>query len=299
MAKAVAAQKTAKVEKPKKARAKRMPRINVNAYVRGIASLSNAKRQACGYCGNENAAASNVWVCAYCESANFLSTLSLKQSDEALMGALSNAIGAMIDDDYEAAAAEYDKIAVRSPDPQTLYGQAVFYFAYSNNEVASIRYDRPGFMEENAMHREKASAMHSKALRILSKVSYLCDKSAKEAHMDAALGFTFFMASVKMGDLKTARRAIDIIEVYGNTFLGSYARMVFGAELGQYADVVVHAQELLKADNFSPNAYYYTAWALFKYGRANDARRMFRALEGQIQSNSISAMVERLGPNGG
>ncbi len=248
-------------------------------------------RATCVYCGHENITAGDVWVCNYCEMAMNSANAMSKLGDGTLQESLKAVNGGISAGNFDAALAEYEKLAAKYKEPQFYYREGLICFQQSNAEVEQVRYDRKGFMEENAVHRANASKIESKAKTILYKASVLCQTEMKSGIEDPFLGFAYFMINVKIGNLKTAKDGIAVIDKHGNAYLSGYANMVFSAELGRYWDVIAHANALTKSDMFSPNAYYYIAWALFKLRRHRESMHIVRELEKYIKTGSVYALM--------
>jgi tetratricopeptide (TPR) repeat protein len=268
--------------------------VNVKACVNTINKLSTLKRTPCGYCGNENAAIGDLWICFHCESVNYTSMLGIKLNDPDLQASLSKVNGYLSDGELAKATETFDYIASKYKEPQFLYNSGLLYLQYSNSEIAKIRYDRHGFMEENAVFRESGSKLTSRALMILNKASEMCLRELNTGTSHDYMAYTYFIINIKLGKPNEAKRAIDIIEKFNNKYLATYANMVLSAELGKFHETIEYAGAQLKSGQFSANSFYYIAWSLFKLGKFKDSMQIMDALNKQTQNNSVIALTNEI-----
>jgi hypothetical protein len=272
----------------------RFPRIDVNLYLNLIRQMDTVQRVVCCYCGKENVAAGNMWVCFHCELLNNYTVLSLKLNDTQLMNTLMLVNDKISDNDYDGAISEYKTLLDRYNEPEYTYNYGLLHIQYSNHEISLIGYDKKGFMEENAALRVKGSALASRAKLILNRASSECQKGMKTGLGSILLDYVYFITNIKLGKAKIARRAIGMMAGYNAPFVNNYCEMVFNAETGRYAETAYCAAALLKKGSFSVNALYYAAWAMFKTGRGRDALRIINALGNQVQNSSILALAEAI-----
>ncbi len=271
-----------------------LPIINTYSYLKMANTLGSIKRIRCGYCGNENAALGGIWICFHCENVNDNTVLLMKLNNTDLMDTLEKVNGFLASDNYEQALAMYGEMVAKYKDPCMTYNYGLMHLQYSNYEIASIRYDRKGFMEENAMHREKGDALASRAKLVLNRASVECQKKIDTENTEGLWYYTLFIINIKLHRMKTAMRAMDKVKDYSNEYLNSYCRMIFNAETGNYYNVAKSSVELLGKGQFSPNALYYVSWTLFKAGRLKDSLVLITALDKQLQNSSTVALKEEV-----
>ncbi len=272
----------------------RFPLVSVGGYVRLIGQLGSVQRTMCCYCGNENVASGDYWICFHCESVNRATLLSMKLNDQGLVSTLLEVNRYLLGNEYLNAINEYQKLVARYNEPEMLYNTGLIYMQYSNYQVSLIRYDRKGFMEENSLYREEASALASKAKLILNKASAMCQAKIKENGRNEFIDHTIFMINIKLGRLKSAIVALDSQENHNNEFLVNYEHMVLSAETKDYAATASYATKLLQKGMFSANAFYYIAWALFKTGRSKEALELLSALGKELQGGNVLALAQEI-----
>ncbi len=272
----------------------KFPSVNVNQYVNIIDKLGTVSRTMCVYCGNNNVPSGDMWLCAYCENANSGSMSSIKLKDTSLVNSLSIVTTAIAKNDFKTAIIEYDKIITRYGEPGYMYNYGLLHFQFSNFLVGAIRYDRKGFMEENSILREQASIVASTAKKILNRAAFMCKTDMSTGKGNDLTMYTMFIISIKLRKMKTARKAIELLNQLGNQYLTTYSEMVFNAEAGRYPELVNYATELVKKGQLSINAFYYIAWALFKDRKYADSKRILDALNKQLQNETIIALSNEL-----
>ncbi len=267
-----------------------MAKIGMQQYVRLLERAAAGQISKCVYCGNENRTVNDTWICTVCENINYAGTL----RDPNLFPALDN-VNQLIDErKYDEALAAYEKIMSQYNEPAYIYRYALLIMEQSNYEVSCIRYDRPGFMEENAVHRERASALHSKWKRIMNKALVACNDEIANAGGNQFLAYTLFILAIKLGKPKTAKRAIGIQERYNTPSVVAYENMVLSAELGLPHDTEKAAAELIRTMSFPLNAFYYLTWSMVKLGQYQDAAGMSARLSIYIQNDSLRALMQAI-----
>ncbi len=267
--------------------------MQIGQEMKFIKELARMKRQMCPFCGNSSPADAETWVCCFCENANSDTMLSIRMKDGALLATLSNVESAIGRGDFENALKEYNGIVARYNDPGFIYAYGLLHIQYSNSLIASISYDRKGFMEENAVLKENAVKVASKAKMILNKANVICKRLMTADTHSELLAYTLFIINIKLKKIKTAKRAILILKDLKSNYLASYAEMVLNAEIGNYKETLKVAQTL-PAD--SANAFYYMGWALFKMGKESEAKKLIGALSLQFQSEvtvALSSEIEK------
>ncbi len=269
------------------------PRIDAKAYTNLLNKIAAGGRVMCQYCGNENVALGDTWVCAYCENANYASILAIKLRDAELVKSLNLVNDYLSESDFDSALAEYEKILDSNDEPGFHYRYAQLIIQYSNYEVASIRYDRPGFMEENALHRELSGTLDSRAKMILSKTAVACEIAFRNGNKDPFVLHAYFMSNLKLKNLKTAKRASEMTAMYSKP-LQEYQQMALAAELGDATATATTADSQIKKV-FSPiNAFYYLTWSLVRAKRLEDAKVFITKLSGYIPNSSVKALEKEI-----
>lgn len=263
------------------------PSISVHSYINAAKKLAGVTPTKCGYCGNSNAAVGDTWICAFCENANYASTLSIRLRDKSLMDYLDDINTSTSSGNFDRAISEYVQLLKKYNDPETMYCYALLHIKYSNRAVASISYDKPGFMTDNSVLRLKASDLVSKAKLIFYKALVLCDAEEKAGNTSPFLTYTRFIINIKLRNARTAKRLADELSKSDNQFLANYAKMLLAVEIENYGDVIIAANAINQS---SANALYYTAWALFKMKRPKDAMKVLKGIDSYADTESVVAL---------
>ncbi|MCL5430217.1 MAG: hypothetical protein M1504_01920, partial [Candidatus Marsarchaeota archaeon] len=230
------------------------------------------------------------WICFYCESVNYSAILALRSQDAELMNIVTRMNGFVSEGNYGEAINEHKKLFDKYNDPFYMHSFGMLYMQSSNHEIRMIRYDRKGFMEENAVHKKNAIDNMSEAKHIFSRTSTMCEKEFSMGNINALLLYTYFMTNIKLRRLKTADRAIKMLSEEGSTFLVNYSKMVLEAELGNPNGVLDSAAKLTGKDA-TINAYYYRAWALFRLKQYNYAKSIIESLTKYLANESTDALT--------
>ncbi|MCW6160316.1 MAG: hypothetical protein LVQ95_04490 [Candidatus Micrarchaeales archaeon] len=271
----------------------KFPSVKVKSYLYLVDRASSQKSLDCSYCGAENFSDKDVWVCYNCELANYGAMRDIWMNNKVLIDQIAQVNKLIGMDDFAGAAAEYEKILTMLGEPEFLYSAALIHKRNSNHEISLIRYDRMGFMEENAVHKENAIKESNRAALLLNKASAALEEQFKKGIRQPASIFTFFMTNIKLGNLKTAKRGIGMLKVSGNLYLSKYADMVFNAELLKPVETAVASIDCLKV-NTSVNAVYYLGWALFKGKRYREATDLLTGIRKYVDTGNIDAMLQNI-----
>jgi len=246
--------------------------LNVkNAVAVASYAASSGMLIKCPYCGSKTISLSDHCVCTWCEA------LIHKRMSEASNDALSQAVSAIRQNysskNYDAAASSCDSAYAASKSAWFLYLKGIVLLSASNNETSLISYDRPGFMEENAVHRAAASKLYADSrLSLYKAVSTAGKVSADSKALDTT--FLQFMASFKLKDKTGAKHYLNELSEMGNGLASSYAKMLLFNLNGLYEESLMHAESLLTKKSFSAGALYYASLALFKLRRMPDAKAL-------------------------
>jgi hypothetical protein len=267
-----------------------MKTIDTKRYTAMLKEVSINRRVQCEYCGAETVTITDPCFCSNCENILFDSVRASRASGKELMQRVQEASDLAETGDYEGALQEYSKIIVDYNEPQFHYQYALMHISYSNREVASIRYDRMGFMEENAKLREHASKLMSEAKRILNHASVMCEKSFKAGDYTPVAEHAAFMCYIKLSKFRSANRIKGFMQKRGSQFISRYADMVFYSSIGDYENSLASADMLLRRETFSINAAFYAALAALKLGNPRAAKEIASALEGLVKRDSLSAL---------
>ena len=271
----------------------KFPNINVKSYLHLAEKAAAQERLECCYCGAENFSDKDLWICYNCELANYGVTRAIWMNNKILVGQVAQVNKLIGEDNFAGAATGYEEILGMLAEPEFLYSCALVHKRNSNHEISLIRYDRMGFMEENAAHKENAINESNRAALLLNRASLLLDGRFRGGDRTPSSIFTFFMINIKLGNLKTARRAIDMLKLADNLYLFKYAQMVFNAELLKPEEAANASVELLKAGP-SVNALYYLGWALFKGRRYREAGEILTGIRKYIDTGNIDAMLQNI-----
>ncbi len=265
-------------------------RPDINRYLNLLKTVSKRSAMMCIFCGNDNTAYVDPWICAFCESTVYNAIASAAAKDKTLMKSIESINGYVENGEYKPAADLYATIVEKNGNPQYLYAAALLDIAHSNDEVARIRYDRHGFMEENAEHRIEASRLMSNAKLLFNRAIFRIKGLAGTAQITPDMAFTAFMSSIKSGNLRAAKTYMEYLTAVHQ--LNDYANMVMSAELGRFDDLYRYADKLLDKNVFMAGALYYVAWGMFKQKRYRESERILNALSQVVRSKSVAALLK-------
>ena len=266
--------------------------MNAGQYIKTLKLAESASSPfTCEYCGAETSARGEVCMCSNCESMVVTTRVILEKRDHVLLNLLDSINKQVAESKYEDALASYEKLIAERKDPSMMYAAAVTYLKYSNHEVMQIGYTRPGFMEENAVYRNKAAQLVSSAKKLLAKSISMANVEIAKGNKPLNLVYNRFLAQIKMNSMKGAKHSIELLSQIGNEYVYDYAQMVFNAAMGKYDDAIKMADRLVTGKAFSVNAYYYIGLALFKKRHFRDAKTVLDALNGIIKSDNITMLI--------
>lgn len=265
--------------------------MDTRKYVSLLEDCKNSgKLLMCEYCGHETVSTRDLTICSNCESIITTTKPMLEKKDPALLKELQ----AIIDDtnamNYSPVIASYDKIILERKEPQFMYAAALANIRYSNHEITLINYNKPGFMEENAVHRDKAAKLISSAKKLLTKSIKLTKDEMIQQNNSLNLTYNLFLMELKLGKAKSANATMQKLKELGNEYLYNYAVMIFEANREKYDAVIKVADTFMKKDRFCTNAFYYLSLALFKKGRLNDAKSILESIKDVIKTESMEAL---------
>ena len=245
----------------------------------------------CEYCGVETASLGDICVCSNCESMVVTTRPILQKKDHPLLDSLDSINNAINDMKYELAIPIYDKLIADKKDPSLMYAAAILYLKYSNYEITQIGYAKPGFMEDNTVHRDKGAKLASTAKKLLSKSISVANAEIAKGNTPLSLVYNRFLAQVKMGSVKGAKESVGLLQKLGNEYIYNYASLVFEARMEHYDNTIKIADTLTDPKSFSVNAFYYIGLGLFKKRKVKDAKMVLEALNGILKSNNLEALI--------
>lgn len=266
--------------------------MNAEEYTRILRDIEKiASPFICEYCGTETSGRGAMCMCSNCESIVMTTRSILEKKDHVLLDSLNTINKDMADSKYGDALALYEKLIAERKEPQLMYAAAIAYLKYSNHEIMQIGYMRMGFMEENTMHRDKASKLVSSAKKLLARSISIANAEIGKGNRPLNLVYNRFLAQIKMNSIKGAKDSIEILSKIGNEYVYNYAQMVFDASRGKYDDTIRIAEKLVGEKAFSVNAYYYIGLALFKKRRFKDANTVLSALNSIVKSSNLEILI--------
>lgn len=248
----------------------------------------------CGYCGAETVALGGIGMCSNCENMINLSRDTIESVDPALASSLGSIITAMASNDFDSVDKSYDALLAEKRSPQLLYASALARIKHSNYEISQIRYDRKGFMEENAVHRSNASKLMSAARRMLTKGAYMSKSTVSKGESSPAVAFSLFLSQLKLGNMRGARYALKLLGKTGDEYSLAYANMLFASSMRKYKEADKYAFKLTTPQSFSINAFFYMAFSMFKRHAFGDARTLLSGISGFIKSSNPELLLEAI-----
>lgn len=266
----------------------------VSHYLRMLgAAEKNSRSLMCQFCGAYTPAINNQGICHSCENVISSDRAALMKNSSDMCAILDSYNKQAASSDFDAALKTYDSLLEKYPAPNYTYAKALAYISYSNYELSKIRYDLPGFMEENSAHKETASHLFSSAKLLLNKAIFDADKqAATQSGQQTTYGtcYLMFLAAVKLDDIAAAKSYLGRLKASGNAYLSAYAEIVFNSHIGDFNALLRSADSMLKGKDFPINIFYYLSYALFKLGRRADSEKLTGALEKVLGSNTISSL---------
>ena len=267
----------------------------------GTGSYSNALELAakngrvlmCQYCGEESIAIGSVGICSNCELPVSMEKEALQSNATAFAG-ISKVKELLEGNDYEGAAAEYNAMYKSGNDPSYLYAEALLRIKQSNSQTAGIRYDRKGFMEENAAFRDNAAKLASMARGLLNDTINACAKQINEQRPPLGMVYLAFLCHMKLSNLREAGVLLQTIEGIDSVYIGAYSRMMLDLNLHRPESVILGAERLLKPGSFSINALFYIAVALFDMKKYKEAKNIIGTLQPHLQNGQTMALASEI-----
>ncbi len=269
--------------------------MNTTQYLEVLNALENSHNTLlCSYCGSETASMGDNCICSNCESFVDSTRVALDKRDHALLEALGAINSYVRDSEYDNAIVVYDKLISLNRDPCLMYAEGLLYLQYSNHELAMISYDKQGFMEDNALHRDKAAKLASASKRLLAKGIATAQSEISSGNSSPVVLYSLFLCQLRLSNYRGAQNSMKALESTGSGYLAAYASMLFNADMGHYDGAIASAERLLTGKDFSVNALFYIGLSKFKKGHAADAKRILVALSGLVYSEAIAALLKEI-----
>ncbi|MGC8649241.1 MAG: hypothetical protein ACP5UN_03440 [Candidatus Micrarchaeia archaeon] len=257
--------------------------LNVEASVQNISS----SKAICSFCGAESLAASSSWICEHCECIN--SEASKLFSDDPKFKLVLSALSSSDVDKLSQTLQDYERLANVSQDNRFFYALGFLYMRLSDLYLSNLRYDRKDFMYENTLLRYNATSAESRAKLFLFK-------AAKHGDSVESI-FTSFIAYIKLGRLKDAKRVLELlssIRIPRVQSLIKYASIIFYIESKDYDSVIKSAGELINERCCTANVAYYLAYALYKTRKYEKALRILKILSSIMSNSKATALKDSI-----
>lgn len=268
--------------------------MGIGAYSRALESaVKNGRKLMCQYCGEESLAVGRLGMCSSCELPVVSDLETLQASTQSFAG-IMNIKKLIADNDYDNAAEAYGELYTSSKDQAYLYAEALLRIRQSNMQIAGIRYDRPGFMEENSTLRDNGARLASVARGLLNDAVNACTPQLGEQRAPLGVAYLSFSCHVKLSNLREAEVLQQKIQGIDNSYIGIYSRMVLDTNLGKPESVIGNAERLLKPEAFSINALFYISMALFDMKRYKDSKELLEMLQPHIQNGQTMMLAAEI-----
>jgi hypothetical protein len=261
--------------------------------IRGIieSAAKSGTHIICTYCGAETLSVGELVICSNCEN---MMEYNASAADRSYAGNFTNV--QRIKDlvaakDFKSAVRVWEEIEWAEPEPQMLYAEALFYISYSNYEASLVDYGLAGFMEGNIAHREESLRLYSIAKAKLNSGISSIESEMSGGVSSLPLDYAAFLMHMKLDNLGAAKKYLEDMKGYGDSYVYQYALMVFSAATKDYKKVVDCAMGLCTRERFSMGAVYYLAWGLFKERRKSQARELVGVLEGYMENDSLAELA--------
>ncbi len=260
-----------------------------------IQAAAQSRQMFCAYCGAQTPANGSEGICSNCESPVYHTLDGVKDASPTIIEVLNRINDCIARNEYDAAAAEYEKLITTNKDDADLfYVAGLFYIKYSNYEVSRINYKLPGFMEQNSAQRHKANDLTSKARLLFNRAVYISDVEVAKGNDQLRQTYIRFLCSIKLHKLREASGSVEKMKTLGNNAMAAYAELVLMANLGNYDYVITHAQDLINAQSFALNASFYLSFALFKKRRYGESEMIAKALKDKVAGSNVNELLDEI-----
>ncbi len=251
----------------------------------------NGRPLFCAYCGTETPSIGGSGMCANCElplSASMDAVRASKPTQFSYASQISSKTSA---GDYDGASKLCDAAYSDTKDSGYMYTKGIIYTKWSNDEAARISYDRSGFMEENTVHRSKATGFAAQAR---AAFAYVISQAAHSDSSTSADPYLIFLCQLKLHNLREAAEELKIIKKSGKPMQEAYAMMMLELNTGNPEAALKASDLLLKPDLFSINALYYVAEALADKKDYNTSRKLALELMGKLPKAKLKSLIWRI-----
>ncbi len=266
--------------------------MGIGTYSRALEFVAKiGRRTTCNYCGADTMIVGHAGICSLCELP--LAPGQGGARDAHAPQSISKITELAEANDYDGAASAYDALYKESKDPAYLYAEALLRIRQSNSQIAGIRYDRNGFMEENAGLRDNAAKFASAARGLLNDAISACSNYLNEERPPISALYLSFICHMKLSNLREASVLAERINGI-DSYLGTYSRVMLEINLLEPGLALKDAELLLRPDSFSINALFYIAMALFDMKRYGDAGKVVGVLQPHLQSVQLSVLASEI-----
>ncbi len=254
-------------------------------------AMANGKLFMCRYCGNISIAVNGVCLCSNCEMPVYTTREALQEKDPAVFSQIGSITDAIKRNDLSSAMVIYDSLSKDTKDPAYLYEKALLCIKQSNIEIEMIEYTKKGFMEDNSDLRDNSAKLISQARGILNEVIKACEPALSNERPPLMPVYLTFMSYLKLSSFKEADYMLGLLNRIDHPFFGSYGRMMLSLNIGKPDTVISESRNLLRPDNFSINALFYIAMAMFDKKDYEKSRAMLEVLKRYIHNRQIDALI--------
>ncbi len=253
--------------------------MDISRYRRSLSSLiETGGSMRCQYCGVGTQCAGTIGICSNCE--NIIAARSpVDQRLDAFNGELRNR-------NYDGALLIYQEMAKEGNSPPYTYVDGLTHIKYSNHENSLIDYGLDGFMEENAVHREKSIALYSKARLLFSKaLAQAKSMSASGEHNLMPTDYIMLLCDLKLGDIRSAKSRLERLPLYNDSYVLAYANIMFNSAIGDCRKTLESCSAMIGSGRFPIGIFYYVAIALLKDRQYSTAKRLAAQLSSAMPDN--------------
>ena len=262
--------------------------MDINEYLDGLKSFEVSNRKVlCKYCGSKTRTRGRICVCSNCELINtFMQKNAL---DSELVQWLEQYNEFIEDENYPFAINIYNQIIGIYKTQEYFYVHGINYIKYSNFMVDRIRYDRDGFMEENAAYKKASNEIYYNARLFFYKSMNIVDAQMKSGSSDMIeLLYSRLLVQIKIGDMRGASDSLERMALSENKYLYDYSNILFNDACNNpkivlnYIDIMIDNN-----DDYPITIFYYLAKSLYKNKDYKNADIIIKSLSKLIYGKSI------------
>ncbi|MDE1857348.1 MAG: hypothetical protein KGH98_04720 [Candidatus Micrarchaeota archaeon] len=255
--------------------------------------MLEGKKLVCINCGVETPSHINPTFCPNCESAISIDRATLTKNDPERIAALDAINAGVASGDFESAAASYDRMITKNPEPGLVYASGILHIKWSNHVLNAIDYGQPGYMESNSATIDLSNAIASRSRSKFTHVveTYKLDQS----HQDSlSYAYTVFLSQIKLGNYQNAKSTAARIPKMGSAEVSDYSGAVLDAHTGRYDSVLKYTDSLVAAGKLYPNAAFYAALAMFNKRMDRDALQLATSLRDVIGPARVDRLIGKI-----